>query len=92
MATSLIIILQGDIEALAGVYTMAFLCVMSLFAIGTMLLKFKRPDLPRPVECPWWMAMVGLICVFIAFIGKLVGRLVGRMIERGESFRMSYCR
>lgn len=67
---SLILILDGSVEALAGVYTMAFLSVMSFFAIGTMLLKFKRPDLRRTIICPWWMATAGLVFVFIAFIGE----------------------
>lgn len=69
MATSLILILDGSVEALAGVYTMSFLSVMAFFAIGTLLLKFKRPELRRTILCPWWMVIAGLVFVFIAFIG-----------------------
>lgn len=35
-----------------GVYTMAFLSVMAFFAVGTLVLRIKRPDLQRPVVCP----------------------------------------
>lgn len=70
VASSLVLILHGDVENLAAVYTMAFLSVMSFFALGTMLLKFKRPDLRRTIICPWWMAISGLLMVFLAFIGE----------------------
>jgi hypothetical protein len=73
VATTLIVILEGSVEALAGVYTMAFLSVMAFFAVGTMLLKFKRPDLRRTIICPSWMAMAGLVMVFIAFVGASGG-------------------
>lgn len=35
-----------------GVYTMAFLSVMAFFAMGTLVLRIKRPDLQRPFVCP----------------------------------------
>jgi cell division protein FtsW (lipid II flippase) len=42
---------------------------MAFFALGTLLLKFKRQDLRRSIVCPWWMAILGLVLVFVAFIG-----------------------
>ena len=33
-------------------YTLAFLGLMAFMAAGTMLLKFKRPDLPREASAP----------------------------------------
>lgn len=54
---------QGDISTLAGVYTFSFLGVMTLFSVGTILLKFKRPSLPREVTVSYGTALVGITCV-----------------------------
>ena len=54
---------QGDMSTLAGVYTFSFLGVMTLFSIGTVLLKFKRPSLPREVTASYGTALVGITCV-----------------------------
>jgi hypothetical protein len=51
-ACSLVVFLDGEVAMLSGVYTLAFLGLMAFMAAGTMLLKFKRPDLPREVNCP----------------------------------------
>lgn len=58
-------VLQGDITTLAGVYTFAFLGVMTLFSVGTILLKFKRPSLPREVTVSYGTTLVGLFFVSI---------------------------
>lgn len=47
VASSLYIMLGGNVSTLSGVYTVSFLSVMTLFALGSMLLKWKRPALPR---------------------------------------------
>ena len=57
---------HGDVERLAGVYTLSFLCVMGLFAIGNLLLKFKRARLPREEKA-------NVVFVLIALLGILVG-------------------
>ncbi len=48
-ASSLCLIVGESTNTLGGVYTTAFLCVMGLFSIGNMLLKYKRSKLPREV-------------------------------------------
>ncbi|RLO05592.1 hypothetical protein DYB28_004866 [Aphanomyces astaci] len=53
VATSLVLVLRGDVETLSGVYTYAFLGLMTLFGSGCMLLKYKRAALPRDVIAPW---------------------------------------
>lgn len=73
VSASLELILQGDTAALAGVYTYAFLSLMALFTGGTMMLKYKRPELPREEVCPWWKLVVALMCVWLGFIGNLLG-------------------
>lgn len=72
MSTSILLITQGNITTLAGVYTLAFLCVMALFAIGNMLLKKKRSRLPREVRASWLTVIVAFIAVVIGFIGNVL--------------------
>ncbi|OQR90523.1 hypothetical protein THRCLA_09308 [Thraustotheca clavata] len=73
IATSLVLVLEGNVETLSGVYTYAFLGLMTLFGTGCMLLKFKRADLRRDVIAPWWTCIVGVSLVIVAFFGNLCG-------------------
>lgn len=50
LTASLVVITNNNVQTLGGVYTIAFLSVMSLFAIGNLLLKYKRARLPRPIR------------------------------------------
>ena len=45
LSVSVLLITEGNLEKLAGVYTIAFLGVMVLFGIGNLLLKAKRNKL-----------------------------------------------
>lgn len=71
LATSQILMMEGDVDALAGVYSFAFLGVMLIFCIGTMMLKFKRSALPRDVIAPWWHVIVGAMVILIALLANL---------------------
>ncbi|EQC26208.1 hypothetical protein SDRG_15944 [Saprolegnia diclina VS20] len=73
VATSLVLVLEGNVETLSGVYTYAFLGLMTLFGSGCMLLKFKRADLKRDVIAPWWACILGVSLVIVAFFGNLCG-------------------
>jgi len=53
LASSLVLLLNGDNVILSGVYTYAFLSLMGLFAFGCMMLKLKRKDIPRDINAPW---------------------------------------
>ncbi|CAN0289149.1 unnamed protein product [Ascophyllum nodosum] len=74
LATSQVLILQGNITTLSGVYTFAFLGLMTLFSMGTIMLKFKRPSLPREVTVSYKTAIFGTICVIAAFIGNMISK------------------
>ncbi|MGI4869579.1 MAG: APC family permease [Janthinobacterium lividum] len=65
LCLSVLLITQGQLGPLAGVYTISFLSVMAFFAIGNFLLKGKRPNLPRPVYA-------GVITVTLALLGVLL--------------------
>jgi amino acid transporter len=72
LCVSILLITQGEISSLAAVYTLAFLSVMALFAIGNMLLKVKRARLPRAVRASWPAVTTGLIAVLLGLIGNIV--------------------
>jgi amino acid transporter len=73
LSVSILMITDGKVEALAGVYTISFLSVMGLFGIGNILLKIKRQRLPRPERATW-------IAVFLA-VGAVLFALVGNIIK-----------
>ncbi|KAF2078348.1 hypothetical protein CYY_000332 [Polysphondylium violaceum] len=72
ICSSLFVIVDGNLDTLSGVYTVAFLGVMSLFAIGNMLLKYKRSSLKRDIQSPW----VGTIIAFISVIAGLTANII----------------
>lgn len=69
---SVLIITKGNVLLLAGVYTISFLAVMTLFVIGNILLKVKRKKLPRPEYAPWLGIAIALVGVLIALYGNIV--------------------
>ncbi|EFA75191.1 hypothetical protein PPL_11265 [Heterostelium album PN500] len=73
ICTSLFIISDFDTTVLAGVYTIAFLGVMSLFAIGNMLLKYKRSSLKREIKSPWLGVIFSLCFVLTALVANIIG-------------------
>lgn len=54
-------------------YTFSFLGVMTLFSVGTILLKFKRPSLPREVTVSYGTTLVGITCVSHSAVVALFG-------------------
>lgn len=43
---------------------------MALFALGNLMLKYKRRSLPREIQSPVWATVVGLFLVLVALIGN----------------------
>jgi amino acid transporter len=72
LAVSVLIITNGVIEALAGVYILSFLSVMALFALGNVLLKVARGRLPRPVKASWIAVIIAMTAVMAGLIGNAV--------------------
>jgi len=62
----------NSVDTLAGVYTVSFLAVMGLFAIGNLLLKYKRAELPRDIRTFWGFAVIAAVSVFSALIGNII--------------------
>ena len=57
---------------MAGVYTLSFLSVMALYAIGNMLLKRTRARLPRTERAGWITVTVALFAVLIGLLGNVL--------------------
>ncbi len=72
LSVSVLLITQGNVKLLAGVYTISFLSVMALFGIGNVLLKVKRSKLPRPEQATWIAVLIAIVAVIIALTGNLV--------------------
>ena len=73
--TSLIYaVLLGNIQSLANVYTLAFLIVISLFAVGDLLLKYKRGPLVavQEVRAPVWTVVLALAGIVVGLVGNLI--------------------
>ncbi|MEZ4810832.1 MAG: APC family permease [Allomuricauda sp.] len=71
LCVSILLITEGELEALAGVYTIAFLSVMALFGIGNILLKVRRKNLPRPERSGWLALFIAILAVIIALVGNV---------------------
>lgn len=69
---SIMVATSGEVETLAGVYTISFLSVMSLFAIGNMMLKVSRSRLPREVRASWPGVVTGLFAVALGLLGNIL--------------------
>lgn len=74
LCVSQVILLDCDVEALGGVYCYAFLSVMCIFAFGNMILKVKRPSLPRTYQSSWLASIAGFLSVAVALLGNVLGK------------------
>ncbi len=72
LCASILFITNGAVEVLAGVYTISFLSVMGLFAMGNILLKIKRSRLPRPERASWGAVFLAIIAVIVALFGNII--------------------
>uniref|UniRef100_UPI00404847DA APC family permease n=1 Tax=Polaribacter sp. TaxID=1920175 RepID=UPI00404847DA len=72
LCVSVLLITNGNVKLLAGVYTISFLSVMALFGVGNILLKVRREKLPRPERASWMAVFIAIIAVVIALIGNII--------------------
>lgn len=72
LSVSVLLITNGNVKLLAGVYTISFLSVMALFAVGNILLKLKRKTLPRPEKASWIAVFIALTAVLVALTGNII--------------------
>ena len=71
LCTSILLVTKGDLLALAGVYTIAFLTVMSLFALGNLILRQSRSELKRTYKAPLLFVLVALAATLMGIVGNI---------------------
>ncbi len=72
LCLSILLMTQGNLLSLAGVYTISFLGVMSMFAVGNMILRLNRPDLKRTYKAPLAMVVVAAACTILGIVGNIL--------------------
>jgi len=68
---SVLLVTNGELAPLAGVYTISFLLVMAFFALGNLMLKIRRSKLPRPEYATPFIVVVALAAIVIALYGNV---------------------
>lgn len=71
LCTSILLITQGNLLSLAGVYTIAFLSVMTLFALGNLLMRQTRRELKRTYYAPFLFVILAFISTAVGIIGNI---------------------
>jgi amino acid transporter len=72
LCTSILYLTGGNLLSLAGVYTISFLAVMTLFGIGNILLKVNRKELKRTYRASWLTVIAGVLATTLGIIGNII--------------------
>jgi amino acid transporter len=72
LCSTIIFITNGQLLSLAGVYTIAFLGVMTLFAFGNLILKRERKLLKRTFTAPVSFVIIALVSTAVGMVGNMV--------------------
>ncbi len=72
LCSSILVATKGSLLSLAGVYTISFLGVMTLFGLGNILLKVKRKELKRTYRAPWVVILLAISATGFGMIGNVV--------------------
>lgn len=68
---SILPLTHGDTRSLAGMYAIAFLSVMSFFALGNLILRETRSELKRTYHAPILFVIIGLLATIIGIVGVI---------------------
>lgn len=71
LCSSILLLTRGNLLSLAGVYTIAFLGVMSLFAFGNLILRETRTELKRTYQAPLLFVVLAFTATFFGMIGNI---------------------
>ncbi len=72
LCLSILLMTQGNLLSLAGVYTISFLGVMTMFAVGNIILRLSRPDLKRTYRAPLAVVLAAASCTILGIIGNIL--------------------
>lgn len=71
LCVSILVLTRGELLSLAGVYTVSFLSVMTLFATANLILRKTRTDLKRPYVAPIFFVLIALFSTFVGLLGNI---------------------
>ena len=72
LCSSILLVTRGNLLNLAGVYTISFLGVMTLFAFGNILLKVKRKELKRTYRAGWVTVLAAMGATSLGILGNVI--------------------
>jgi amino acid transporter len=72
LCSSIMLVTGGSLLSLAGVYTISFLGVMTLFGIGNILLKIRRKELKRTYRAGWITILVAITATSLGMLGNVI--------------------
>jgi amino acid transporter len=72
LCASIMLVTGGRLLSLAGVYTISFLGVMTLFGIGNILLKIRRKELKRTYRASWITILVAITATSLGMLGNVI--------------------
>ncbi|MEW6386265.1 MAG: APC family permease [Thermodesulfobacteriota bacterium] len=72
LCLSILYLTRGQLLSLAGVYTISFLGVMTLFGIGNILLKINRKELKRTYRAGWLAVIFGVLATSAGIVGNVI--------------------
>ncbi|HEV2339871.1 MAG TPA: APC family permease [Patescibacteria group bacterium] len=71
LTSSILLATKGNLLSLAGVYTIAFLSVMTFFAFGNLLMRRTRRDLKRTYSAPFLFVVFAFCATIAGIIGNI---------------------
>jgi hypothetical protein len=72
LCSTLYLVTNGDVLVLSGVFAVAFLMVLICFASANILLKIRRPRLPRGAHATWFSTILGLSLMVAGLVGNVI--------------------
>ncbi|RLN48984.1 hypothetical protein BBJ28_00015606 [Nothophytophthora sp. Chile5] len=79
VASSLVFILDAQVDALSGVFALAFLGVLMSFTVACLLLKMYREQIPRARSTSWLNTGFCLVTITLGFISNSLSDLTALM-------------
>jgi hypothetical protein len=72
LCSSILLLTGGNLLSLAGVYTISFLGVMTLFGLGNILLKVRRRELKRTYRAGWVTILLAMVATSLGILGNVI--------------------
>ena len=72
LCSSILLVTKGSLLSLAGVYTISFLGVMTLFGLSNILLKTRRKELKRTYRAGWVTIIIAILATSVGMVGNVI--------------------